>query len=79
MIDDGWHYGYLVENGNGWFSFDRADVNPDGTWTNNNSKVRRLPFEGYDVWYLVGGEPIEVYIENQHVVSLAGIAEPCGC
>ena len=43
MIEDGVHFGYAVNATNTSISFDRADIQADGPWTNDNPKVRTLP------------------------------------
>ena len=67
-IEDGVHVGYLMSQGQGWFSFDRADVEADGTWTNVNPKVRTLPYA--TTVAAANGTPVEVVVQNQHVVAV---------
>jgi hypothetical protein len=67
-IEDGTHYGYLTSQGAGWFSFDRADVAADGTWTNVNSKTRTLPYA--NAVAVVNGAPVQVIVEDQRVVAV---------
>ena len=43
VIEDGVHFGYAVNATPTSISFDRADVQADGLWTNNNPRVRTLP------------------------------------
>ena len=69
VIEDGTHHGYLVERTDGAFTFDRADVRADGSWTNVNPKLRTLPYAGAVPW--ADGTPIEVVVENQHVTSVS--------
>jgi hypothetical protein len=74
VIEDGTHYGYLVSSAEGSFSFDRADVRADGSWSNVNPKLRTLPYAGSIPWS--SGTAIEVVVQNQHVTSVAAIAPP---
>ena len=85
VIEDGVHVGYVTDF-EGWeFTFDRADVAPDGSWTNTNTKLRTLPMS-IDRWQggpLVSGMPIEIHVQNQRVVSAyildTGEDYNCGC
>jgi hypothetical protein len=43
-IEDGTHYGYLTDQGDGSFSFDRVELADDGTWANVNPTIRTLPY-----------------------------------
>lgn len=77
VIEDGYHVGYLVSQSATSFSFDRADIQDDGTWKNVNPKVRTLPVST-SANLLYGappGTPIELFVSSQHVdwvVSLGG-------
>ena len=43
-IEDGTHYGYLTDvEGMYQFTFDRADVQDDGSWSNTNRSCARFP------------------------------------
>ena len=73
MIEDGVHFGYAVNATNTSISFDRADIEADGSWTNNNPKVRTLPVTP-DFWssnlYPYPGQPIEIHVQGQRVTLL---------
>jgi hypothetical protein len=76
VIEDGVHYGYLTSSqGMVQLTFDRADVQPDGSWSNTNSKLRTLPTDP-SVWmfsYPYSGQPIEVVVQNQHVTAVYAV------
>jgi hypothetical protein len=85
VIEDGVHHGYLYGWSDEHFSFDRADVAADGTWTNNNPRLRTLtigywPFDTApeSLW---SGEAIEVHVQDQHVTAVYVLDGdgPCGC
>jgi murein DD-endopeptidase MepM/ murein hydrolase activator NlpD len=67
VIDDGTHVGYLVGQSTGFFSFDKADIGPDGVWINENPAVRVLPVG--NPLSLTIGTPIVVVIQDQRVLS----------
>jgi hypothetical protein len=69
VIEDGTHYGYLIESSDGSFTFDRADVQADGSWTNVNPTLRTLPYAGSVPW--ASGTPIEVIVDDQRVASVS--------
>jgi hypothetical protein len=71
VIEDGVHYGYLGRSGNASFSFDRADILPDGSWKNTNPKMRTLPFSQYIPW--PSGTPIQVIVDNQRVTWVTAL------
>ena len=83
VIEDGVHYGYLVDSAGRSFTFDRADVIPGEGWRNENQAVRELPwpddptgvrvydaFTGAPVTGLYSGMALEVIVANQHVVGV---------
>jgi hypothetical protein len=83
VIEDGVHYGYLVDFAGRSFTFDRADVIPGEGWRNENQAVRELPwpddrtgvrvydaFTGAPVTGLYSGMALEVIVVNQHVVGV---------
>ena len=63
-IEDGVHVGYLTAYGPNWISFDRADVDANGTWTNVNPKVRTMPWN-HDIVRMWSGMPIEIHVQNR--------------
>jgi hypothetical protein len=75
VIEDGVHFGYAVNATTASISFDRADVQPDGSWTNNNPRIRTLPVTP-DFWssslFPYPGQPIEIHIQGQRVTLLTG-------
>ena len=77
VIEDGVHFGYAVNATNTSISFDRADVQADGSWTNNNPKVRTLPVTP-DFWssnlFPYPGQPIEIHVQGQRVTMLTADA-----
>ena len=74
VIDDGVHHGYLVSSTGSSFTFDKADLNADGSWTNVNPKLRTLPYSGSIPWS--SGTPIEIVVQNQRVASVASTTPP---
>ena len=83
VIEDGVHYGYLVDAGGRSFTFDRAEVTPGEGWRNENPAVRELPwpddptgarvydaFTGAPVPGLYSGMALEVIVVDQHVVGV---------
>lgn len=71
VIEDGVHYGYLMASTSGSFSFDKADVQADGSWKNVNPKLRTLPFSEYIPW--PSGTPIQVTVVNQRVAWVTAL------
>jgi hypothetical protein len=86
VIEDGVHFGYAVNATNTSISFDRADLQADGLWTNNNPKVRTLPVTA-DFWssnlFPYPGQPIEIHVQGQRVTLLTEAMpyddDYCGC
>lgn len=70
-IEDGIHVGYLVSQSPGSFAFDRADVAPDGSWSNTNPLVRTLPIA--TPLSLANGSPIVVVVQSQRVLDASSI------
>ena len=52
------------------FSFDMAEILPDGSWKNENPKIRTLPVDPAlnGVYGAPPGAPIELLVEQQRVV-----------
>ena len=73
VIEDGVHFGYAVNATPTSISFDRADVETDGSWTNNNPRIRTLPVTP-DFWatnlFPSPGQPIEIHVQGQRVTLL---------
>ena len=84
VIEDGVHFGYAVNATNTSISFDRADIQADSSWTNNNPKVRTLPVTP-DFWssnlFPYPGQPIEIHVQGQRVTMLTEAMpyDECGC
>jgi hypothetical protein len=76
-IEDGTHYGYLTDQGDGSFSFDRVDLADDGTWANVNSMIRTLPYTGQVD--LANGAPVVVEVQDQHVVDVSSTSAFGNC
>lgn len=74
VIEDGIHYGYLVSSAVRSFTFDRADVQADGSWSNTNPKLRTLPYAGSIPWS--SGTAIQIVVQDQRVTSVAMVAPP---
>jgi hypothetical protein len=75
VIEDGDHVGYLTALGDTWFSFDMAEIQADGSWKNENPKIRTLPVapSANMLYGALPGTPIELYVANQHVVWVVGL------
>jgi hypothetical protein len=75
VIEDGVHFGYAVNVTTTSISFDRVDVEADGSWTNNNPKIRTLPVNP-DFWsvnlFPGPGQPVEIHVQGQRVTMLTG-------
>ena len=83
-VEDGVHSGYLTDvEGMYQLTFDRVDVQPDGSWTNTNAKLRTLPTDP-NVWtfgYRDAGQSVEIVIQDQRVtgISESWPLDSCGC
>jgi len=76
VIEDGTHFGYLTAWNVTSFSFDRVDVLPDGSWKNTNPKVRTLPLPANTTGIPYVGMPIQVVVQNQHMMSITSVSTP---
>ncbi len=76
VIEDGHHVGFLVSRTDTSFSFDMAEIRPDGSWKNENPRIRTLPMSptADHLGGALPGTPIQLYVVGQHVQWVGGLA-----